>query len=204
MLADVKERHELIGNLPDYEISHMVRVGRLVETLSAKLSGVDSGKARVLGEAAFYHDIGKLCVPLQILLKKEKLSVTEKNLIRMHAVNGQHILNQFCKEGSLTKDFLRVATRAALYHHERWDGSGYPFGLEAKQIPFIGRITSVCDSYDAITSFRPYISRKGHEQACEELEQGAGCQFDPELTGVFLQYHSEMKSCTDHQGATEW
>lgn len=204
MLVGVKERHELIGYLPDYEISHMLRVGILVQTLSEKLTGVDCGKARLLGEAAFYHDIGKIYVPQQILLKKDKLTAIEKKLIRMHAVHGQLVLNQICMESAFTKELLHLATQSALYHHERWDGSGYPFGLEAKQIPFVGRLTSICDAYDAITSFRPYICRKQHEQACEELEQCSGFQFDPELASIFLHNHSEMKSCTNNQGTAEW
>lgn len=195
MLEKVKERHELIGQLPDNELSHMLRVGILVETLSVKLTGVDCGKAKLLGESAFYHDVGKIYIPQQILLKKEKLTVTEMNLIRMHSVHGQVVLNQINLDGSFTNERLRLATEAALYHHERWDGSGYPFGFKTKQIPFIGRLTSICDAYDAITSVRPYRRKEKHEQACEELERCSGIQFDPELVNAFLHYSSALKTC---------
>jgi len=176
----------------------------LVKTLSAKMTGIDCGKAKVLGEAAFYHDIGKIYIPQHILLKNGELTETERNLIVLHSVHGPTVLNKISKDVLFTKESLQLAMEASLYHHERWDGSGYPFGLEATQIPLISRLTAICDSYDAMTSVRPYRRRKPHEQACEELERFSGIQFEPELVNIFLCHNSELKSCTASSEAAEW
>ncbi|SHI19002.1 HD domain-containing protein [Sporobacter termitidis DSM 10068] len=187
-------KRELNGLLSDGELGHMTRVGFMVETLAAKLAGIDRKKAKMLGDAAYYHDVGKIYVPRKILLKRGRLTSDESNLVRMHCVYGQLVLTQMNERVSFAEEYLNLATASALYHHERWDGGGYPFGLKAKEIPLLARLTSICDTYDAITSVRPYRRGKQHEQACAELERYAGIQFDPELVDIFLEHGAEMKT----------
>lgn len=207
MLAKAKKSYELIGrylgSLPENEINHMLRVGILVKTLSLKLTETDSAQANLLGEAACYHDVGKIHIPKQLLLKSGKLSVVEWNLMKMHCVHGQIILNQISKYDPFVKDNLWLVTEAALFHHERWDGSGYPFGLAGKQIPILGRLVSICDAYDAMTTVRPYNCRKPHQQACEELARCAGIHFDPDMVRIFLHNNSMMEFCVN-DSQPEW
>lgn len=198
MQARVKERYEqtglLFGHLPENEINHMLRVGILVEMLADKLTFISSEQARVFGEAACYHDVGKIYVPQRILIKNGELTETEWNLIKMHCVNGQIALNQISRYDSFVKDHLWLTTEGALFHHERWDGNGYPFGLTESHIPILGRLTSICDAYDAITNVRPYRHGKHHDEACEELERFSGIQFDPELVDIFLSCSLDINS----------
>jgi len=187
---------ELVVLLPENEINHMTRVGIFVEMLAAELPEIDAFEAKLIGEAAFYHDIGKINVPTSILLKETKLTDAEVNLIKMHPLHGLTIFDEIrAKHKSGFPDVLfEHAVESALYHHERWDGNGYPFGFKALQIPLVGRITAVCDAYDAITSARPYNCGKTHEQACVELERCSGTQFDPELVKKFLQNAAKFRS----------
>lgn len=112
----------------------------------------------------------------------------------MHPFRGQILLNEIRRGYTFPDELFQQAIKAILYHHERWDGNGYPFGIKARRIPFIGRITAVCDAYEAITSVRPYNHRKPHEQACAELERCSGTQFDPEIVSMFLRNAAELKS----------
>lgn len=198
MLYEAKKSFELMGNLlgrlPNYELSHMLRVGIMVKTLASKLTRFDIKKANMFGEAACYHDVGKVFVPQQILVKSGKLTSIERNLMKMHCVTGQIALSQISKYDSYVCDNLWQVTEAALFHHEHWDGNGYPFGLVGIQIPVVGRLVAICDAYDAITSTRPYSRGREHAQACKELERCSGFQFDPKLVDVFLHNSVEMKS----------
>lgn len=207
MLTKAKNSYELIGRylgrLPENEISHMLRVGILVRTLSSKLMGIDCSKSYLLGEAACYHDVGKIHIPQPLLQKRGNLTVIEWNLMKMHCVHGQIILNQISKYDSFVKEHLWLITEAALFHHERWDGGGYPFNLSKKQIPILSRLVSICDAYDAMTTIRPYSSRKSHQQACDEIERCAGIHFDPELVNIFINNNSVMEFCVSER-ESDW
>ena len=123
--------------------------------------------------AGLIHDIGKLHVPRRILDKPNKLSKKEFRRIKEHAVLTEKLLNMVSS--------LKAIAPIASAHHERFDGTGYPKGLKAEQIPLEARILSVCDAFDAMTSNRPYKITLSQEQACRELEKYAGTQFDPEI-----------------------
>ncbi len=131
-----------------------------------------------LSLVATLHDIGKVTISEEILTKSASLDEEEWSIIKEHPKAGYRI-------ASSTDEFAHVAN-AILHHHERWDGAGYPEGLEKDQIPFLSRIIAIIDAYDVMISGRPYKSALTKEEAKQELKECAGGQFDPQLIEVFL------------------
>lgn len=156
---------------------HIKRVQGLSERL-ALASGISSEGATAIGWAGMLHDVGKLHVPDRILLKPGPLSADEWAIMRMHPVWGEQILAD--GEG------FTMARRIARWHHENFDGTGYPDGLAGIHIPFEARIVRVADAFDAITHTRPYQKARSIEEALEELDRWAGRQFDPELIALLI------------------
>ncbi len=126
----------------------------------------------------FLHDIGKVGIPEDILCKAGPLSGPEWKIMRGHPVVGAQIVSPI--------RFLGDAVQVIRHHHERFDGAGYPDGLAREEIPLAARIFSVADSFDAMTSDRPYRRARSVEVAMEEIESGAGTQFDPDVVAVFV------------------
>ena len=135
--------------------------------------------------AAIFHDIGKNLIPDYILDKTGELNDFEKHYIKSHPVLGADIID---KNG-----FYHDICNAVMFHHERWDGLGYPLGLKGKDIPILSRIIAICDSFDAMTSNRPYSRRKNESDALNEILMCAGTQFDPYLVKVFLKVFKPTK-----------
>jgi ribonuclease P protein subunit RPR2 len=131
-----------------------------------------------LGYGFFLHDIGKVGVPEHILCKRGPLSGSEWEVMRRHPLVGAQIVAPIA--------FLREALELIRHHHERFDGDGYPDGLRGEAIPLTARIFSVADSFDAMTSDRPYRGAIGIERALAELRRGSGSQFDPGVVRVFV------------------
>lgn len=184
---------EILETLPAEETQHMLRVGRLVDQFSRKLQsygllGEFADEYEYFGSAAFYHDIGKAWIPQDILTKPDRLTKRETLVIQEHPVFARKLFDQI-RLGLISgvpEHLLSLAADSAMYHHEFWDGSGYPFGISHDAIPLIARITSICDAYDAMTSNRIYRKSHSREHACGELKRYAGIQFDPELVRAFL------------------
>ena len=124
------------------------------------------------------HDVGKISVPDHVLNKPGPLTTEEFAIMKKHPETGKKML-----EGI---EFLRPALPYVLYHHEQFDGSGYPYGLKAEEIPFEGRLLAVADTFDAIISDRPYRKGASFEKAIDELEKFSGRQFDPQVVGAFM------------------
>lgn len=191
----------IIESLPAEEAEHMCRVGRLVGIMAAKLCvrsfcPRDSTREgyKYFGEAAFYHDIGKVWVPQKLLTKPGKLTAEEVIVMHKHPVFARELfdlINDGCISG-IPKHLIKPAFDSAVYHHEWWNGKGYPYGIGSENIPLIARITSLCDAYDAITSKRAYRNARTHYYACREMEANAGTQFDPALVQVFLDNEAEF------------
>lgn len=137
---------------------------------------------------ASLHDIGKIVIPESILKKPGPLTTDEWEIVRKHPVTGYRITRVTYGMGIIAEDIL--------FHHERWDGTGYPNGLSGEQIPLASRILSVIDTYDVITHDRPYKKAFSQQQALEEIDRCRGTQFDPNLAGAFLAF---MK-CADSDG----
>ena len=143
--------------------------------VTAGLSAVDLA---TLERAGLLHDIGKIGVPESVLLKPERLSEDEFALIREHPDAGARILE--------TIPFLDDIVSVVRYHHERWDGKGYPDGLAGDKIPYLARVLAVADAYDAMITDRPYRKAMPAEDARAELLACAGTQFDPEVVRLFV------------------
>lgn len=190
---------ELMSLLPEEQLRHCMHVRLLVERLAAWLPESGDGNAQALGgfgKAAYYHDIGKVCVPRNILNKPGKLTPEEYRVVKRHPLFAQELL-AFGREynaDALPPAHRSLTLSAAAYHHEWWNGQGYPFGLSGSDIPYVARVTAVCDAYDAMTSNRAYRGAFPHAYACQELREGAGTQFDPALVNVFLEHEAEIKS----------
>ena len=138
-----------------------------------------------LAVASSLHDIGKVGVPDAILLKPGKLTPSERQAMQMHAELGGECLGAIQRQ--LGEDgFLEVAFQVAMFHHEQWDGSGYPHGLQGRDIPLPARIVALADVYDALTTDRPYRPAMSHAEAREWIVTHYGTQFDPEVVEAFV------------------
>ncbi len=165
-------------NLRDPETEeHCRRVSQNSVVLALEL-GYPMDKLKQLQWGSYLHDIGKIGVPENILTKEGALTQEEMNLIRLHPVLGHRMISNI--------EFLRDSTGVVLYHHERFDGGGYPHGLTGKQIPLTARIFSVIDTMDAMLYDRPYRKASPYAALVEELRLEAGKQFDPQVVSVFL------------------
>jgi putative two-component system response regulator len=139
------------------------------------------------------HDIGKVGIRDNILLKPARLTPEEFDIMQQHAVIGANIIERIEKSTSERK-FIKHAKLMAGTHHEKWDGSGYPIGLTESSIPLQGRIMAVVDVYDALISDRPYKPPFTHEKAVEIIKESSGSHFDPLIVNVFLKVADEMKA----------
>jgi PAS domain S-box-containing protein len=158
---------------------HTRRVGGNSARLASRL-GMRAGLVGVIREAAPLHDVGKIGIPDQILLKPGTLTSHERRTMQQHTVLGAQLL-----AGS-ESEILQMGEKIAIAHHERWDGAGYPDGLTEEEIPLPARIVSVVDTFDAITRPRPYSSARATEEAKRELVRCSGSQFDPQVVDAFL------------------
>ncbi|MCG8618642.1 MAG: HD-GYP domain-containing protein, partial [Desulfobacterales bacterium] len=133
---------------------------------------------RDLYQSSILHDIGKVGIPDAILLKPGKLTDEEYEVIKSHPVIGGDAISAIESE-SRVRSFLALSRDIAYYHHEKWDGSGYPKGLRGEALPLSARIVAVADVYDALTSERPYKKAFSHETAMEIILRDSGTHFDP-------------------------
>jgi len=148
---------------------------------SAKLArayGFSQKETDNIKKAALLHDIGKIAIPDSILKKPDRLTPEEYELMKTHTTSGAELLQGFT--------MVEHVSEGALYHHERYDGKGYPKGLSGKAIPLYGRIIAVADTFDAMTADRVYRNALDMEQVVSEIKNGRGTQFDPELDDIFL------------------
>jgi len=155
---------QTVGAKDHYTEEHSRRVTLLADVFSKYLK-LDKNQISDLQIAAAFHDIGKIGIPDNILLKTTRLTDDEYTVIKTHPV---------------------IAAPIMYYHHERYDGKGYPTGIAGRQIPFLARILSICDCFDAIVSKRTYKEGASIEFALSEIQKGAGTQFDPDLAPKFI------------------
>jgi putative two-component system response regulator len=157
---------------------HPYRVGRLAGLLAQAL-GWDEETVFMVELAARLHDIGKIGIPERVLMKKGRLTDVETELAQSHVLIGADILAQ----SNVAR--LKMAEEIARFHHEHWDGGGYPFGLAYSAIPIAARITALADVFDAMTHPRPYKDVSSIDDALAAIATLRGKQFDPELTDLF-------------------
>jgi putative two-component system response regulator len=139
---------------------------------------------QLLALAALFHDIGKLVVPEDILEKPKRLTREEFRIIQTHTVAGAAMFAQTSVDISWAAK--HTVEEICRFHHERWDGSGYPEGRSGCDIPFGARVVAICDTYDAMVHERAYSHARSHESAHAMIAQGRGVLFDPYLADVFL------------------
>lgn len=163
---------------------HIRRVADLAARMAAQM-GLPPKDVTLLRLAMPLHDVGKIGVSDAVLLKPGVLTQTEYAEIKLHTSRGGEILS-----GSRFP-LLQIAETIARYHHERWDGTGYPEGLAGESIPLMARIATVADVYDALTHARSYKPAWTREQAIEEIVRGAGSHFDPQVIKAFIAVESE-------------
>lgn len=164
---------------------HIIRMSKFSQLIALK-AGMNEDQAELLLNASPMHDIGKIGIPDRILLKPGKLNAEEWTIMQTHATIGADILSGHDSE------LMRMAKEIAIYHHEKWDGSGYPNGLSGNDIPLTGRIVAISDVFDALTSERPYKKAWPVEEAVDEITRSAEQHFDPDLVEVFHQVLPEI------------
>ena len=165
---------------------HIRRIGLFARELALNLRWPRE-EAEQLRLAAAMHDIGKIGIPDEILLKKGALDAEQMRVMHSHTEQGAMILR-----GS-TSPLLQLAEEIALYHHERWDGEGYPEGLAGEAIPEAARIVGVVDVYDALVNDRPYRPAYPEDEALAIMTRGRGRAFDPRILDTFLQILPEIR-----------
>ncbi len=167
-----------------YTRGHSARVTALAEAIARRL-GWGEERIACLRVGGPLHDIGKLAVSDEVLRKEGRLDAHELAQIREHPKIGAKILLRIAA--------LRGAIPYVLYHHERWDGNGYPSGRAGDEIPVEARVLAVADAFDAMTSDRPYRRALTRDEALAEVERCAGTQFDPEIARVFLEVFGDAE-----------
>jgi putative two-component system response regulator len=158
---------------------HIKRMSHYAAAIARQM-GLKSKAVETLLYAAPMHDIGKIGIPDCILLKPDKLDGREWEIMKSHTTIGAEIL-----AGS-NVDMVKMGRVIALTHHEKWDGSGYPQGLKGRKTPLIGRIVSIADVFDALTSKRPYKEAFSVEKSNRIISEGRGSYFDPEVVDAFF------------------
>ena len=174
------ERLGRAGEYRDEETGmHVMRMSHASHKL-ALAAGLDTATAELVLYATPMHDVGKIGISDLILLKPGRLDPEERKAIEAHPAIGGKIIGEHGSE------LLTMARNVALYHHEKWDGTGYPHGMKGEDIPIEARIAAICDVFDALTSPRPYKEAWPLEKAVALFQDQAGKHFDPMLVDVFL------------------
>lgn len=186
-----REILQLLGRAAEYRDDmtgqHTQRVGALSGLIAERL-GLAKEEANMIQMAAPLHDIGKIGIPDDILLKPGRFEPHEFERMKTHTSIGSSIL-----DGSSFK-LLKLAQYITQSHHEKWDGSGYPQGLKGEEIPLAARIVALADFYDALTHERPYKKAWTKEEALAEIEAQRGRHFDPQLVDAFIQVIGDIDS----------
>ena len=166
--------------------THLVKIADYCTEIAQGL-GLSKTDIALLKYASPMHDIGKIVIPDAILKKEGGLTPEEREVMKKHTVLGADIF-----KGSRSP-LLRVARLISLTHHERFDGTGYPAGMKGKEIPLFGRIVSIADVFDALTSRRPYKEPYDFDEALEIIKDAAGSQFDPDVVGAFVKRRDKIR-----------
>ncbi len=181
---------------------HLDRIRKYVAILAKHLAktnpDIDEEFISNLELASSLHDIGKVGIPDAILLKPGELDPTERRIMELHTTIGGECLEAIGNRLGET-DFLQMACQVAYWHHERWDGTGYPHKLAGQRIPMVARIVAVADVYDALTSRRPYKQPIAHNKSRIIITAGSGSQFDPEVVDAFLAHEDEFEKISLQQ-----
>ena len=198
MISLAEFRDECTGN-------HIRRTQAYVRLLAEHLSKsyqnslvLTPENIELIVKSAPLHDIGKISIPDGILLKPGKHTYEEFEIMKTHAQRGYEILKQAGQFMGEKGTFLDYAMDIALYHHEKWDGSGYPHGMKGADIPLSARLMALADVYDALRSVRPYKKAFTHQGAMEIIAQGKGTHFDPDIVDAFFATEGKCSEIIDN------
>lgn len=198
--AILKTMAELVECRDDVTGAHIERTqGYLAIMLDALIKfGVYADEVKewdieLVLQSAQLHDVGKIHIKDSILNKPGKLTAEEFEEIKTHTVYGEEVIERI-KRRTSDRQFLEYAKTLIGSHHEKWDGSGYPHGLQGEEIPLLGRLMAIADVYDALVSERPYKNAYSHEEAVDIILKGRGTHFDPELIDLFVKVSDEFKA----------
>jgi putative two-component system response regulator len=191
--------------------AHIRRIQMYVQTLATQLRASAAPYASdwtdpvidAMVRGAALHDIGNSAVPDRILLKPSILSSDEVEVIRMHPVTGRDIIEQIRRDAAVELPFMEFALQIAYGHHERWDGNGYPQGLEGEQTPAAARVMAIADAYDALTSDRVYRAGVPHDRAVQLIFQERGGQFAPDMVDAFIEVQFVFQEIAQQYADTE-
>jgi putative two-component system response regulator len=194
VLADMVENRDKVtgGHIERTQMYLEILVDGLMDK-GVYASEISRWNKSLLLPSAQLHDVGKIAISDVILNKPGKLTSEEFEIIKTHCAEGEHIIDQI---SSIATDdgFLHHAKMFAGYHHEKWNGKGYPRGLSGEDIPLEGRIMAIADVYDALVSERPYKKPFSHEQSVEIIKNDSGAHFDPKIVEVFLCMENEFSA----------
>jgi putative two-component system response regulator len=165
--------------------SHIIRMSKYCQLIAQAYTN-DENEAELIYNAAHMHDLGKIGIPDNILLKPGKLTDDERRIIEKHCEIGADIISEHPSK------LLKLARLAALSHHEKWDGTGYPYKLVGMEIPLIGRVAAIADVFDALTHKRPYKEAWETDRAVEYIKNSSGTHFEPKMVDAFLKVLSEI------------
>jgi putative two-component system response regulator len=193
MVSLAEFRDETTGN-------HIRRSQEYVRVLAEQLARLPkyadhltAQHIELIAKSAPLHDIGKIAIPDHILLKPDKLTPEEFEVIKSHALRGYEMLRTAGAHMGEQGDFLAMAMEVARCHHEKWDGSGYPDGLAGEKIPLAARLMAVADVFDALMTSRPYKTAMPREQAVAIIVQGSGTHFDPQIVEAFMAIQDDLQ-----------
>jgi len=184
ILTSIKTLISIINAKDRYTYGHTERVVVFCGLLADKL-GLSEQEKKILKYGAYLHDIGKIHISKEVLNKKMKLTDEEWDILKQHPVNGVEIIKPV--------ESLAPVVPLILHHHERYGGGGYPDGLRGTEIPYLARVLTVADSFDAMTSNRPYKARRNYDDAILELRRCSYTQFDPVIAEAFISVIQENK-----------
>jgi len=192
--AQLQQAHieilDRLGRVAEYRDDatgkHTDRVGELCGLIALEL-GLPNERANLIARTATLHDLGKVAIADTVLLKTGPFDDTEREVMRKHAALGAKLLS------GGTSELVQMAEEIALFHHERWDGQGYPCGLETDEVPLTARIVAVADAFDALTHIRPYKDAWSPPDAIKEIERERGAQFDPQVVDALLTLYREKR-----------
>jgi len=182
---------------------HVERVQKYLEIMLNEMTTMESFSAEVITwdieafiKSALLHDVGKIKIRDDVLLKPARLTDDEFVKMKLHSSYGKELLEKL--ENKIpSQTFLEYAIILAYWHHERWDGAGYPDGLKGDEIPLQARMMTLADVYDALISERPYKKAFSHEEAMKIISEGRGTQFDPDLADLFIRLSDKIKRISE-------
>ncbi|MDR0301856.1 MAG: response regulator [Treponema sp.] len=194
VLADVvEERDKETGGHNDRTSAYIKILIKAMDERGIYTDEIRGWNMEMVVSSARLHDMGKIHISDTILNKPGKLDVEEFEQMKTHSMEGARIIDRMIRHTS-EMEYLHYAKLLAEYHHEHWDGTGYPHGLKGTDIPLLGRIMAIVDVYDALVSKRPYKEPFANEEAVRIITMDAGKHFDPQIVEVFIEVKDQFKA----------